>query len=94
MIKRKQKISIVLARTQNDPMTASSWQEIKIVDIEVDDDGNGEWHVIGGNTTIIEEIDQKSEYDRCREVGCAMCYYGDLPYCEPERARRAYMPKL
>lgn len=81
---KKQKITVVLSRTQYDPMTA--WQDIKFVDIEVDDDGKGEWHVTGGNTVITES--QKSITDKCiEEIGCAMCHYGDLPYCEPERAR-------
>lgn len=92
--RKKQKISVVLARTQCDPMT--TWQEVKIVDIEVDDDGNGEWHVTGSYSSTPEELDSSHSTNitnRCAEIGCALCCYVDTPNCDPETAYRAYMPK-
>ena len=46
------KKTVILARTQSDPCTA--WQEFKQVQIEVPDDGGGNWHVVG---EAIEEDD-------------------------------------
>lgn len=40
-----QKIIVVLARTMCDPEAA--WAEHKTIEIEIENDGYGKWHVVG-----------------------------------------------